>query len=65
MGVAGSAAVSAGSFKFITASRDPHSRYATNADRNSGWPGSLISSALSNRRFTHRRRCASEIFFPK
>jgi hypothetical protein len=40
MGVAGSATVSAGSFEFITASRDPHSRYATNADRNSGSPGS-------------------------
>jgi hypothetical protein len=35
MGVAGSATVSVGSFEFITASRDPHSRYATSADRNS------------------------------
>ena len=52
MGVAGSATVSAGSFEFITASRDPHSRYATNADRNSGSPGSPISSALSSSRFT-------------
>jgi hypothetical protein len=52
MGVAGSATVSAGSFEFITASRDPHSRYATNADRNSGSPGSPISSAQSSSRFT-------------
>src|SRR5580704_3754032 len=43
--------------------RQPRSALATNADRNSGSPGSLISSALS-RRFTHHR-CASEIFFPK
>jgi hypothetical protein len=52
MGVAGSATVSAGSFEFITATRDPHSRYATNADRNSGSPGSPISSGLSSSRFT-------------
>lgn len=65
MGVAESATVPGGSLEFITASRDPHSRYATSADRNSGSPGSPISSALSSSRLTHRRRCASEIFRPK
>jgi hypothetical protein len=47
------------SCEFSTAIRLPHSRYATNAARNSGSAASSASSALRHSSETHRARCAS------
>jgi len=65
MGVDGSAKVPAGSLELITANREPHSRYATSAERNSGSAASPTSSAVSSSEVTHRRLCSSDMFLPK